>query len=147
MLDTIGSRKGELATLHRLRAYQPSIQNFSACWSTPEFQTDLNGYVTLDGFSVGATSSPKGCKKERIKSSFYPSSTTICNFSFSAITLTGSSFSHIYPLCHLTLVIQTMMRTSILRSLILERSKLRFGPVRYRRELRPTKLSRFLPLI
>lgn len=86
--------------------------------------------MKLDGFDVGGSGRPKGCKEERIESSCYASNTTGRNFSFSTITFTGSSFSHIYLLCRLTFDIQTMMRISIRLYLILERSKWRFGPIR-----------------
>lgn len=142
-----GSGKGKHCILLRLRAYRPPSQNFSVCWSISEFPTDLTGCVILDGPNVGGY--PRGWKKAQIISYCYASNTTTRNFSFSAISFTGSSFSCIYPLFHLTLVFQTMMRISILLwycttsisscAAITEQKKVTYGMARLKMWIRPTR--------
>jgi hypothetical protein len=111
----IPSEAGKVGTGYtvRWRAYRLSNQNFSVRWSIAESLTNISGYVTLDGFNVGGSLCFNE-KKECIKSRYHISNTTFRNFSFSAITFTGSSFSYVYPVYYLTLVIQTMTRILIL---------------------------------
>ncbi|KAF8343544.1 hypothetical protein F5887DRAFT_972047, partial [Amanita rubescens] len=61
---------------------------FSVCWANEEPVMDTGGYVSLDGFGVGGTSSAKGWKKGVVHCNYITSSTTARNFRFSTITFT-----------------------------------------------------------